>query len=268
MVTVNPGISDGYSEKALTVPAGNGVKIVYNVRHGFRRILIEGAAAIQLSLPPRIVSMWHFDASATGAAQWNDLLGGNNAIINRHVDGDTGAQLDDWAVADFVYIATHATHGGFFIDMDASAVNDNVSTMTLAYSKNDNTFAAQAITDTTITSSKTLAKDGNILLNAVPADWEELDLRSLLGDSLAPGPKAFWVRLDVSAVLTGNVEIEQVATFHRNDSIGAPTGTLLKNAVEYTIDLADDVGGLEFVAQADSATSVNVSWIRQRGRPA
>src|SRR3990167_5547988 len=243
MVAVVDAPIRGFHDENLTVPASNGTKTVFNVRHGFREVGITPTLAVVVALAPRIAQAWFYDASAT--SKWIDLLGGQNAIVNRQVAGDTSTTLDAMQTGDKIYLGTFEPHGGVFVDMDASAVNGNASTLSLKYSKNDDTFAVQAITDGTASGGATLAQDGNITLDAIPTTWDAVHLRTLLSDVTAPPAVLYWVEFSISAALSADVEVEEFAAFHQDSAnVGEkiPAGTL------HFIDISTHTGGLEMLS--------------------
>lgn len=264
-------INDAWGEQ-LTVPGNAGTKTVFGLRHGFNEILIECAAASRIHLPPAIIQLVHYDASASAGSRWVSLLGtqgqGFSSLINRNVTGGTGTQLDSMATADYIYIGTTGRHGGIFVDMTAS-VNATVSSvMTAAYSATAS-FTADAITDGTVTSGRTLAKDGNITIDTVPSEslWVPRTLLEL-GETAAvdlPGDRLYWWRLDVSVAMPADVEIQEILPFHRaHADVATESGgsIYLKATTEYTIDIdRNKVGGLEIGAQGAGATTANVSWL-------
>ena len=260
---VDEPIKDTYKEQ-LTVPANNATRNVFPVRFGWGEILIEPAAAMVLGLAPRIQALWFYDASAT--PKWVNLLDGDMAIINRHVGGDTGTNLDAMQTADYIYVGLLETCLGLYVDMDAGTVNANAATIAGGYSKNNNTFAALSISsDGTASGGATLAADG-LIVWTVPTDWGKFSLADVLADAGAPSAVLRWVRLSVSAALSADVEIEQMAALHTPAVVGDVTtapGMFNKANQEYTIDLSDEVGALEVIAQAAAGTTVKVSWIKR-----
>src|SRR3990167_5452941 len=67
-----------------------------NRRFGFNQILIEGAAELFYALGPKITSIYFYDNSLSGAAQWNDLVNrsdGEKALIDRNTCSTTAVVL-------------------------------------------------------------------------------------------------------------------------------------------------------------------------------
>ena len=266
--TLDRGILETVGEQ-LAVPASNATAnniTVFATRWGFGGLVIEPAAALRWQLTPKIHSIFLYDVSAAVGSRWKNLQGNANGLLDRHVAGDTSTLLDSMQTGDKIYIGTQRPHGGFSVDMDASAVNGNASTLTLKYSKSDNTFASQAITDGTITvATKTLSGDGNITLDAIPTDWVEDDLKVLTGLTQMdlPNRRLYWVELSISAALSADVEIEKVISMSQRASGATLGGGYMKANVEYTLNFSDDAGGLQLMAQAASSTTANVSWLKR-----
>ncbi len=239
-------------------------------RNGFNEILFEPAAACRMHLTPRILHCYFYDASLAIGSRWLNLIGDDaQALINRHVVGDTGTVLDAMQTEDFLYIASSATHAGIFVDMDGSSVNSNNVNPTFQYSRVDKTFVTQADTDGT-DSTGTLAQDGTISLDAVPTDWRAMRLSDMLPAADLPAGDAateryFWGRISVTGALSADVEIEQLVLVHadQGDSTNDGGAGFFKASVEYTVDISAEVGGLEWIAQGGAATTVNLTWIRR-----
>ena len=81
-----------------------------------------------------------------------------------------------------------------------SLPNGTVSTATLHYRKNDNTWADTSMTDGTITSSKTLAKTGSMTWTATT---DEIP-------TYMYGQSGFWYQLRVSVALDSEVELTKI----------------------------------------------------------
>lgn len=236
-----------------------------NVRYGFREILINFVAAGRLALCPKIFGVLWYDDSASQV--FNDLLAPSDAMLD---SGRTGTSAFTLAVADFLYIGANHRFGGARFDLDGTLLNNNASTLTAAYSSTQaGGFTAVTITDGTISSSATMGQDGNVTIaNAdMPAEgtWINESLRKLTGLATAPDLKAYWLRLDTSALLD-LVEIEQLASFSNSmdAAIGnSGSGGHFKAGQEYTLDLSESVGAIEHIAVAGSSTTLQVTWIRR-----
>ena len=253
---VNEPIQEFHGE-SLTVPGSSAARGIFLLRKPFGEFLFEPQAAMRLVLSPRIELGYFYDASAAVGSRWKDLA---SRITNRHVAGDTSTILDAMQTGDFIYLGCKVPFLGFWVDMDASAINGNTATLAMAYSKSDSTFASGTISsDGTVTSSATLAKDGLVVIT-VPTDWMQFKLSAILSDLSAPSRELYWLRFSVSAALSADIEMEGIAALQSPVSVGA----YLKANVEYTMGLGDEVGSLEVLAQADAATSAKCSWIRRR----
>lgn len=265
------GLNDTFGEQ-ITIPSSGAAKEVYALRFGFGAVNLTCSTSFRMAFPPKIDELWFYDASAAEGSQWINLIGdagaGNNALINRTTTGATGTVLDSWATADFLYIGTRRRHGGFFWNMTAS-VNGTNSVLTMAYSKSDNTFASQAITDGTITGSATMAKDGNVTLDAIPSDWEEALLSKILtGAALtgAPPKQTHWVRFDVDTELDSDTEIEELVAFHEDPATGTSSGApgFFNANEEYDFRIGSEVGGFEIANQAAASATLTVSWLKHQ----
>lgn len=231
-----------------------------NVRQGFTEVLLEPEVEVRVALCPKILGVFWYDASAN---VWHDL---GDEILD---SAKTGTALFTLAAADFLYIGAVRRFGGVRFDLDGSIKNNNASTMTAQYSAGGNTWAAVAITNGT-DSSGTFAQDGNVTITVenMPAEnvWIPSDLRKLTG--LASAPKnshAYWLRLITNNVLD-QVEIEQLGSYHHDMAALLNTGGgggIFREDTEYTIDLRDDVGAIEFINIAAASTTMNVTWIRR-----
>ena len=236
-----------------------------NLRYGFREMLINPVAAVRLALCPKILGVLWYDDSAS--AVFNNLLAPSDAMLD---SGRTGTSTFTLAVADFLYIGANHRFGGARFDLDSSILSNNASTLTGAYSSTQSGgFTTVTITDGTANGGATMGQDGNVTIaNAdMPAEdtWLNESLRKLTGLATAPDLKAYWLRLDASALLD-LVEIEQLASFSNSmeAAIGnSGSGGHFKAGQEYTIDLSESVGAIEHIAVAGSPTTLQVTWIRR-----
>lgn len=261
---VDQGIRDFYGEN-LTVPINTGDPTAFAIRIGFKELLVRPAAKARLQFAPAIRQLWFYDASQPAASRWVNLLGGNRSLINRHASGGTGTNLDSMTSSDFIYIGTSDRAGGYRMEISGSP-NANASVMALSYSRSDDTWASQAITDGTILTGFTLGQTGIVKLNAVPTDWEPESLQTLIPtiEAGAPTDTLHWVRLSVSATLDADTEVDKMIPHHQ-DGLGAGNnqkGLYIQATTEYTIDIHDRVGAVELVSDG-AATNADVTWIRR-----
>jgi len=236
-----------------------------NVRSGFTEILIEPEVEVRVALCPKIVGVYWYDKSVD---RWNDLLGGggnDSEILDSARTGTATFTLD---TDDFLYVGALSRFGGFRLDLDATLINDNASTLTCQYPAADGTWTALTITDGT-NSSGTMAQDGNITFTvaAAPAQgaWKHETLPKLTDLGAPTDTLAYWLRFDTSALLD-LVEIEDLAVFHVDMAAVLATGGgggIFREDTEYTIDLHDNVGAIEFINIAAAATTMNVTHIRR-----
>ncbi len=233
-----------------------------NVRKGFHEIIVNAVLASRLALCPKIIAMyWYNDATDTFISLLND----DEAILD---SARTGAASFKLAAADFLYIGAVDRFQGARILLNDSVVNAQNQAMTAAYSNVNKSFVAVAITDGT-NSTGTMAQDGNITiaLAAMPdkKTWSGSTLKDLTGLASAPPGEAHWLRLGPAAALDA-VELEQVASFSAHwasPALATAGGLSLKAVTEYTIDLSEDVGAIEYQAVSTGATTMQVGWIRR-----
>ena len=236
-----------------------------NMRSGFEGVLLETVTSdSRVALCPRIVGVY-----------WEDVSAGE--FINLLEDGPPASILDSGqspstvqftlAAADFLYIGFNERAAGAFFEVDSSIQNDNASTsITAAYGGTGGTLPTSAITDGTSASSVTMTQNGPVTFDTVPAEgtW----IRQRLSDLRvgAPDtPRAYWMQIIPSALLDA-VEIEQLQSLTETiaDTTADSDGIHLDDAREYTIDIHEDVGALEYWSGTVSANStLNLTWIHR-----
>lgn len=264
---VNEAVSR-FAGETLTVPASNGTRSAYTVRPGSQEILIEPVAAMRLQFVPKIASLLFYDASQPAALQWVDILASWPQLFDREIATPKPTFLGSMTSADRLYIGTMGFIGGFVVDLGAT-VNSIAATLTAEFSPAVGDFAAMTVaTDGTASAGATLAIDGLVTLT-VPAGWSPRMLRDLVPSLNPPkiGP-LYWGRYAVSATLTAGVILNNLTNIGRiapgTDDVAARTGgAFLKASTEYTMDVSPEVGSLEIMAQAASATTARASWIRR-----
>lgn len=256
----------------LTVPASSGTKTVFNRRLGFDSIEFTPAAALRLGYVPRIGGMW---IRSTGGV-WTDLLQRNTReplanhppAMNVTDRGFTGQGFPLLSTARW-YIGFVRKVNDIFVDVGAT-VNAVASILTAENSDySPDGFTALTVTaDGTASGGATMAQDGNITFT-VPAGrlWAPRRLKDLFPqEPTAPMENLFWLRFAVSASLTADTLLDQVAGFVEDEGGGITTGdTEFIPAATTTIferSLNDEIGALEFMAQAASATTVDLTWVR------
>ena len=279
-------IKDEVADIDLVVKTSGGVLVrAVNRRFGFNQILVEGAAELRMGYGPVIKSIYFFDASLTGAARWNDLINrgnGEKALIDRNTSAttgvalypgsalDTGAALNSWATADFLYIRFASPAGGVCIDMVTT--NSTASVVAGSYSTSSGFTALVTLVDNTIsggamlgTSAATATVTGEAITWAPQQNWVKRNLQQLLGDSDAPNEEGYWVRLAAGTALDSTVSLTQiVALAPQAASATSIRRGRRKATTEYVITLDDEVGGLEFMAVAGADTTIDISWIKTR----
>ena len=252
-----------FQGETLTVPASNGTRNAYNVRPGFQEILIEPVAAMRLQLVPAIKSLLFWDDSA---GRWIDILADRPRFFDR-VSAESTTVLGSMTANDRLYVGTVDIIAGMVVDMGAT-VNSVTATLTAQYSGPSGWATLTVAADTTDVAGATLAQDGLVTLT-VPTDWVPRVLGELgLPPNAPKTPRLFWQRYIVGATLTAGIILANLTPIGRiapgTDSTTALTGGVwLKATTEYTMDISEEVGALEIIAQAASATTARVSWIKR-----
>lgn len=253
-----------FEGETLTVPASNGTRDAYNIRPGYQEILIEPVAAMRLQFVPKITSILFYDSSNT---KWTDILKEYPHFLDRTNAVDVGV-LSGMTTADSLYIGTAGIVGGERINV-GTAVNNNTADLTAAYSPASGDWTSLTVaSDGTASGGATLAQDGLVLFT-VPTNWGYRNLTDLSVPGTPPKSEAaFWQKLTVSALVDTPILLENLTVVGQIgvgiDSTTAATGGIwLKATTEYTMDVAEDVGALEIMAQAASATTARVTWIRR-----
>jgi hypothetical protein len=253
-------IREFYGENVAT-PGSASDQTVIPVRRGFKEVLLEPLSqAMRFGLGPKPSAVYFYDASQAAGSRWINLAPGSQKLVDRHQGANgTGTTLDSMQTTDFIYVGSPHCHGGVAIDVTAASPNGTASVVSLKYSKSDGTFATQAITDGTASGGATFAIDGIVKLDAIPTDWVQGHLPTILTDTGAPEHRLFWVQLAVSVALDVDTEFDKLCLSPENRAAQA----YLKVTTEYTIDLSDDVGSLLLHSQAAGAGTVNITWIKR-----
>ena len=267
--TLDKPVQAFYGEQ-FTVPGSGGTKTVFNRRSGFNTIELNAAAALRLHLAPRIGGIWR--RSTTGV--WSDLLAGRKAgsdgrltlpyapsVIDRGFTGQSLGLLS----TERLYVGFPRKVNDLFVDVGAT-VNSVGSVLTCENSdESGGGFTALTITDGTDVAGATLGADGNITFT-VPAGraWLPRSLKEIWGEPTAPAERLFWLRFAVSVSLTAGTLIDQIAGFAEDDGAGTATGSssFLAATTYRTYTLGEEVGALQFIAQAGGGTTVDCTWMR------
>lgn len=244
------------------VPGNSGTRKAIAPRLGFGEILVEPGAALRLHFAPKFYAIYRYTSSTN---TFTNLMYQVAPALNRH---DSGVSLlfAGLTSSDYIYFGVPDRIGGMWLDMTASSVNATTATLALDY------LGVSAFTNTTISAGHdsggaALAQDGSILISTVPAAgvWVSRSLVGVVSGIGVPTDNLFWFRISSNATIDAGTSVDEIATFHWDPGAGTATGgsLWLKNAVEYTIDVDDYVGGLEFIAEGGSATTANLTWIRR-----
>ena len=258
-----------FQGEQVTAVGSAGTRTSWNVRRGYKELLVEASATggIRLQLVPGIKALIFFDSS-TG--KWSDILEATPTFLDREVATSTTA-LGSMAVGDYLYVGFAGIIGGFTVDMGAT-VNGVTATLTGDYSDATRNWTALSITDGSASAGATLAIDGNVTWT-VPTNWSTAPLKKLVpGDGFAvtpEKPELFWARFTVSATLTAGIILGNLTVLGRiapgvTDAAARTGGAYLKLNVEYTMDVDDDIGAVELIAQGVGTVATNLSWIGRR----
>lgn len=234
-----------------------------NIPFGALEVLTEisGAQDARIALVKRVLRVYHYDDSATGADQWVDLLAeGPNALIDSETTSTTSFTL---AAADFLYIGTMGRVGGYRL-LIPTTTNNNTETTTFAYSTRAG-FVDTADTDGTETGSAMFAQSGNITMDTVPAEgvWASVDLQAIVPTYPNSGERLNWTRISASGALDA-VVITQLSPLQWDvaDTTGKWHASKFKTVTEYSFDIKENVGTLEFAsADASTSTTIELSWM-------
>ena len=178
-------------------------------------------------------------------------------------DNDTGtsvvlSSLDTLANGDALYVGSHIPFSGVAIDIDAA--NGTASVLTVAYRKNDNTWADTSATDGTTSGGATMAVDGSVTWT-VPSDWHTARLQDLDVDSRGQGlgGELFWTRWVVSAALDSSTTLDSM--------VGLPRSTVY-HEIPAGMAWAQAVGeGISAIqAKTDAGTANLIIDCAARGR--
>lgn len=248
----------GFKGEPLTVPASNGTKTVFNRRQGFDCITVDPAADMRLGLVPRIAGLW----SRTGAGVWTNLLDQKDVNGLRVIDRGASAPVRAaFASTTKVYVGWVRKINDIYLDING--VNATASTLTLANSSSAGFVSLAVTADGSDSGGATFAIDGNITFTP-PSTWTAQSLKEQLNDPNAPDAKLFWLELSFSASLDAGTTIDQLMGFIETDGAGTNTGdtAFLGAGAVRQIPLSEEVGAIQPIAQAASATTCNVDWER------
>lgn len=250
-------VRDFYGEQ-LTLPASSSGPTSFPVRPGFTKVLLEAAAAARVQAAPKIKEVWYYDVSAAVGSRWINLLGGaiGEQLLERQTANATGVPAAGAASGDFLYIGFDFPSRGVHVNIDTG--NDAATVLAATYSKSDITFAALTETDGTDSAGDSFKQDGAVTWT-VPSDWAKFDLRTALTDRDAPASQLYWVRWAWTNGLDAGTDFFTLSPLHEESGVGG----YFKATTEYTFEIDDEVGALEVVAQADSASTINLTWIRR-----
>lgn len=231
-----------------------------NMRRGFSELLIEPEVEVRVALCPKIVGFWWYDASLD---VWNDMILDGSILDS----GRTGSSFFTLAAEDFLYIGAVQRFGGGRFALSA-VVNDNASTLVCEISQGGLGWTGVTIVDGTDTGAG-FAQTGNVTIAVAEMPsatlWQANDLKALTGlASSPPNSRAHWLRL--SSELLDPVEMTQFSVFHHNMAAILATGGgggIFREDTEYTIDIHENVGAIEFINIAAASTTMNVTHIRR-----
>lgn len=285
--TAEDAVKRVVGDKSFVVKTSGGVLVRgVNRRSDFDSVLLTAAADTRYAFGPKITAIWFYDASRTLGERWIDLLHLDSSskemsLVDRnkhaatgvalvpHVGVDTGAILNSWDTADFLYICTEQPSGGVIID--TVLTNSSAAVMSGAYAVPGafvahTTFvdgsASGGVTLTTGAASATVSGEA-ITWTPQPA-WRRASLRNIISDTDTPTVQGYWTRLSVGATLDSTVSITGIyAMAALTASATAKRGTL-RALTNYLFVLDESVGGVEFIAVAAADTTVDIDWFEHR----
>jgi len=164
------------------------------------------------------------------------------------------SSLDTLANGDALWLGSHEPFRGAIVDVDAA--NANASVLAAHYPVGT-VMTTLAPTDGTLSAGAAFAVDGSITW-AVPSNWSQEKLSSLLATSVAapPSPAAemFWVRLTVSAALDASTTLNSILALNRSTAYAELTnGQTLEGRC---VKAAGGVGCIEALTDAGTANLI------------
>ena len=227
------------------------------------------AQDIRVHLNPALIDAVYYDASNSAGAQYEKASGAgvslHSDLTDRlELDKGTGTALDLAQTDDFLYLCFSDVIGGINVDMTSSVNADTSSTLAATYRKNDDTWANLSPTDGTVTSGRTLAKDGEITWTA-PSDWKAAqlignDANAIVSNTTTTEPSTaygFWLRLAFGTALPADVEIDNIWALNKDTNRG-----YFQKETEYSFSIdRRSVGAIE-VATTSSTDTLRLTYIR------
>lgn len=247
----------------ITKHRGETVTLAATVVFAGCRVAPEWANAVEVSAPsatlenisvalsPRLLKVFHYDASAN---EYKDLTA---PLMDRNTS--KLATLNAFATADYLYVGCAERFRG--IAVDVTTVNAVAATTTTAErSQANGSWVALGITDGTDTGA-VLAQDG-LITWTVPAGWQR---------SVVNGIEAYWVRFAVDVALTPIVTLDQIQPLlnlvvnANNDSAEGNAPVLIRSnnstQAPYRIDFDKSrFGGIE-LSSASITSDANINWL-------
>jgi hypothetical protein len=202
-----------------------------------RGVLLKGSADFRWHLNPALKGVLKTqDNGATYTVYTKEATDRNTATVVTLNSQGTAAQ------GDMLYLFGAQKFGGFTADVGNT--NSTASVMTVNY-WNGTAWADASATDGTASGGATLAQDGNVTLTPA-ADWTEKTIHGVTGYPL---------QIVFSAALDSSVTIRELALLNQdaNRAYGY-SGAL------YSIPLGSDVGAIEALVAADTAT-LDLTWL-------
>jgi len=237
-------------------------RLAINFRKDAGGMLIEAAAAIRLGLTPRIDAVFWHDTSAD---VWYDLLKTGPDIRDRAQTGTAGFIL---ASADHLYIGTNARTSGYRFDI--TTVNSTNSSANVSQHNSATGWTTvTSFSDGTDDATDVFAQDGTMTFTLPGADaWPRRNLEDLVTSAaypLVPEP-LHWFRYSADANLTVVTINQLIALTGANPTAGTMDSStadmgFFKATTEYTINVTDESGGIEVIAQAAANTTLNITWL-------
>lgn len=174
-------------------------------------------------------------------------------------DNDTATSVsldsqDTAAEGDFLYVGSHLPFRG--VDIDVEQANGNANVVTVKY-WNGSAWGDISDTDGTISSSKSMAQDGQVTWS-IPADWAADSLVDI-GDTSASTihvrtQDIYWTRWEFDAALDSNVELDHMLAMSRSTAYAE---LIAGQTLEASVTMGPaGIGGVEALTNAGTANLI------------
>ena len=207
---------------------------------------------ISVALSPRLLKVFHYDASAN---EYKDLT---DPLMDRNTS--KLATLAGFATADYLYVGCKERFRGIAVDL--VTVNTEASVLTAEHSQGADGWVTLSITDGTIQPAGDTLGEDDLITWTVPVNWHR---------SKVNGIEAYWVRFDVSADLLAIVTLDQIQpllnkvinadneTAEGNESLLLRTNNDTQKPYRIKFDKGR-FGGIE-ISSASVTSAANINWM-------